>query len=189
MARDDAARHASPAEKVFERYVVLEGLSPADAKELVAPRPHRECCQLPSSSGRSELGLTWTRRCENSGSEGWRRGSESNSATPLTARKLLKPVCSQCSASARSTILSHKIPHGVRLFRPVLRAPMARDEIEPLTPAFSGLLTDSAKRFRISGSSWTATTLSTFRCYRAQFNFRGWAVRREVRYARREGNI
>ncbi|HUA62872.1 MAG TPA: hypothetical protein VML19_29210 [Verrucomicrobiae bacterium] len=36
MARDDAARHASPAEKVFERYVVLEGLSPADAKELVA---------------------------------------------------------------------------------------------------------------------------------------------------------
>ena len=31
---------------------------------------------------------------------------------------------------------------------------VARDGIEPPTPAFSGLLTDNAKRFGISGSQW-----------------------------------
>jgi hypothetical protein len=35
---------------------------------------------------------------------------------------------------------------------------VARDGIEPPTPAFSGLLTDSAKWFRISaGYSWKKT--------------------------------
>ena len=31
---------------------------------------------------------------------------------------------------------------------------VARDGIEPPTPAFSGLPTDNAKGFRINGSSW-----------------------------------
>ena len=35
---------------------------------------------------------------------------------------------------------------------------VARDGIEPPTPAFSGLLTDNAKWFRISaGDSWKST--------------------------------
>jgi len=35
---------------------------------------------------------------------------------------------------------------------------VARDGIEPPTPAFSGLLTDNAKRFGINGSSWPTET-------------------------------
>jgi hypothetical protein len=31
---------------------------------------------------------------------------------------------------------------------------VARDGIEPPSPAFSGLLTDNVKRFRINGSLW-----------------------------------
>src|SRR5580704_19752576 len=37
---------------------------------------------------------------------------------------------------------------------------MARDGIEPPTPAFSGLLTDNAKRFGINASSWSTKAYS-----------------------------
>jgi hypothetical protein len=40
-------------------------------------------------------------------------------------------------------------------FGEILKAQLvARDGIEPPTPAFSGLLTDNAKWFGISGSPW-----------------------------------
>jgi len=38
---------------------------------------------------------------------------------------------------------------------------VARDGIEPPTPAFSGLLTDNAKWFRINGSSWLTGTYAS----------------------------
>ena len=43
-------------------------------------------------------------------------------------------------------------------FYEVLWNVVARDGIEPPTPAFSGLLTDKAKRFGINGSSWYRET-------------------------------
>ena len=35
---------------------------------------------------------------------------------------------------------------------------VARDGIEPPTPAFSGLLTDTAKRFGIMANTWATRT-------------------------------
>ncbi len=35
---------------------------------------------------------------------------------------------------------------------------VARDGLEPPTPAFSGLLIDKAKRFRINGNHWWKST-------------------------------